>query len=260
MTGTSGPTAARYDEGFADNARSQGMRRVWEVVDPDLPAEVEPFSFVSADLLARVATELRLGTGQVLVDLACGRGGPGMHLARTIGASLIGIDFSRVAIEHARRRAADFGLADRARFVVGDLTATGLEDAVADAVVCIDAMHFASDIGAAAREASRVLRPGGRLVLTNWQPRTLHDDRLPQRIRGRDWAATLRDAGFGDVAVTSPQEWHELYTRVYETALALGDPGADTGLAEFQGEARQMLPTADLVDRVLVTATAPDSR
>jgi hypothetical protein len=54
-------------------------------------------------------------------------------------------------------------LAGRARFVVGELTDTGLPGASANAVVCIDAMHFAADLTAAVGEAS-----GSSLLVGGW--------------------------------------------------------------------------------------------
>jgi ubiquinone/menaquinone biosynthesis C-methylase UbiE len=231
------------------------MRRVWERVDPDLPAEVEPYSFVSAALLRHVARALALAPGETLVDLGCGRGGPGLWLTRLAGACLLGVDFSAVAVRQAGRRARLFGLDAAARFVVGDLAATGLADAVADAVVSVDALHFAADVPAAGREVLRVLRPGRRLVLTGWQPRTAEDPRLPGRLRV-DWAAALGSAGLADVAVEARPEWHELFTRVYEVALEL-DATGDEALAALQHEARRHLPLAGLVDRVVVTAARP---
>jgi ubiquinone/menaquinone biosynthesis C-methylase UbiE len=81
-----------------------------------------------------------------------------------------------------------------ARFIVGDLTSTSLPDAHADAAVSIDAFHFAADPAAAAAEARRILRPAGRLVLTNWQPKVPGDARLPARLR-IDWPRLLRGAG-----------------------------------------------------------------
>jgi ubiquinone/menaquinone biosynthesis C-methylase UbiE len=250
------PAAAGFDEGFRAMAASPGIRRVWEVVDPDLPPEVEPFSFVSVGLLGHVAHALALIPGQTLVDLGCGSGGPGLWLARSRGASLIGVDFSPVAIQQASDRAALFGWADRTRFAVGDLAATGLPDAIADAVVSVDALHFAADLPAAGREVLRILRPGLRLVLTGWQPRTPDDARLPSRLR-IDWAAALRSVGFADVQVEARAEWHRLFTRVYRVALDLGAPGEDGALAALQDEAHQRLPIAELVDRVMVTATRP---
>ena len=251
------PTPAGFDEGFTAIAASPGMRRVWELVDPDLPPEIEPFSFVSVDLLGHVAHALALSPGQTLVDLGCGRGGPGLWLAQSQGVSLIGVDFSAVAVQQASDRAALFGLADRARFVVGDLAATGLPAATADAVVSIDALHMAADLAVAGREVRRILRPGHRLVLTGWQPRTPEDAQLPSRMR-INWAAALGSVGFVEVQVESRPEWHELFTRVYRVALELGDPGDDAALARMQDEARQHLPLAELVDRVVVTATRPD--
>jgi SAM-dependent methyltransferase len=141
---------------------------------------------------------------------------------------------------------------------MGDLAATGLPDAIADAVVSVDALHFAADLAAAAREVARVLRPANRLVLTNWQPRTHDDSRLPSRMRV-DWVAALRSVGFADVQVESRPEWHDLFTRVYRIALDLGHPGDDVGLAALQDEARRHLPIAELIDRVVVTAIRPDS-
>jgi SAM-dependent methyltransferase len=140
---------------------------------------------------------------------------------------------------------------------VGDLAATGLPDAIADAVVSVDALHFAADLAVAAREVVRILRPGHRLVLTNWQPRTHDDARLPSRMR-IDWVAALRSVGFVGVQVESRPEWHDLFTRVYRIALDEGHPGEDVGLAALQDEARRHLPIAELVDRVVVTAIRPD--
>ena len=253
---TPAPTAADFDEVFSAAAASPGVRRVWELAAPDLPPQVEPFSFVSAGLLRQVAQALDLSPGQTLVDLGCGRGGPGLWLAREADVSLVGVDFSAVGVGQAAHRAALFGLADRARFVVGDLTRTGLPPVSADAVVSIDAFHFATDAAAAAGEVRRVLRPGRRLVLTNWQPKVPGDPRLPSRMH-TDWPQLLRGAGFADIKVEARPEWHDLWTRVYRVALDLGDPRGDALLADLQDEARQRLPVANLVHRVTVSATAP---
>jgi ubiquinone/menaquinone biosynthesis C-methylase UbiE len=253
----SAPAAADFDAAFSAAAASPGIRRVWELAEPDLPPQVEPFSFVSADLLRHVARALDLSPGQMLADLGCGRGGPGLWLARETGASLAGVDFSPIAVAQATLRAAAFRLAGRARFVVGDLAHTGLPEASADAAVSIDAFHFAADPAAAAAEARRILRGGRPLVLTNWQPKAPDDTRLPGRIR-INWPPLLRNAGFTAIEMQAQPEWHDLWTRIYQVALDLGDPGDDTLLADLQDEARHQLPIADLTHRVVITATAPD--
>jgi ubiquinone/menaquinone biosynthesis C-methylase UbiE len=254
--GRPAPTSADFDRAFTAVAASPGIRRVWDLALPGLPPQIEPFSFVTAGLLRYVARALDLSPGQTLVDLGCGRGGPGLWLAQEADVSLAGVDFSPVAVGHAAHRVALFGLAGRARFVVGDLARTGLPDASADAAVSVDAFHFAADPAAAAREALRVLQPGRRLVLTNWQPKVPGDPRLPGRS-SIDWPRVLHGAGFADVEMDVRPEWQEAYIRIHRVALDLGDPGDDTSLAELQDEARRYLPLADLRHRVAVTATAP---
>jgi ubiquinone/menaquinone biosynthesis C-methylase UbiE len=250
------PTAADFDQAFTAAAASPGIRRVWELAEPGLPPQIEPFSFVTVGLLRHVAQALDLSPGQTLADLGCGRGGPGLWLARETDASLVGVDFSPVAVGQATHRASLFGLAGRARFIAGDLTHTGLPQASADAAVSIDAFHFAADPAAAAREVRRVLRPGRRLALTNWQPKVPDDPRLRSRSR-IDWPQLLRSAGFTSIDMQARPEWHDAYTRVYRVALDLGDPGDDALLADLQDEARHRLPAADLINRVAITATTP---
>lgn len=248
------PTAAGFDATFSAVPASAGLRKVWQLAMPELPPEIEPFSFVSLGLLRHVAHTLNIAPGQTLVDLGCGRGGPGLWLARTANVSLVGVDFSPVAVEQATQRATLFGLVGRARFVIGDLTDTGLPGHSADAVVSIDAFQFATDPNAAAIQARQLLRPGARLVLTNWQPKHPGDRRLPPRAR-IDWPPLLHAAGFTDIDMAERPGWHALWTRLYQVALDLGDPGDDTLLADLQDEARRRLPLAGLRRRVVVTAT-----
>lgn len=249
------PAAADFDKSFSAGA-SPGIQRVWRLAAPDLPPQIEPFSFVSVGLLRHVAQALDLSPRQTLVDLGCGRGGPGLWLAQQADVSLVGVDFSPVGVGQATDRAALFGLADRARFVVGDLIHTGLPQASADAAVSIDAFHFAADPVAAAAEVRRILRPGRQLVLTNWQSKVPDDARLPGRLR-IEWPRVLRSAGFADIKVEARPEWHDLWTRVYRVALDLDAPGGDVPLADLQDEARRRLPMADFIRRVAITATAP---
>ena len=48
--GPAAPTAADFDRAFSAAAASPGVRRVWELAAAELPPQIEPFSFVSADL------------------------------------------------------------------------------------------------------------------------------------------------------------------------------------------------------------------
>jgi hypothetical protein len=88
-------TPAEFDQEFATVAGSSGLRRVWQAASPDLPLEIEPYSFVSVGLLGHVADALGLSPGTTLVDLGCGRDGPGLWLAQTLASA----GFAEVRVE-----------------------------------------------------------------------------------------------------------------------------------------------------------------
>ena len=161
---------------------------------------------VPSEAIPEFAAELRLKPDATLLDLACGRAGYGLMAARSSGARLAGVDVSAQALAQAREQAARLGVAD-ARFWVGGLTASGLPDASADAVLCTDAIQFPDDPPAAYRELRRVLRPGGRVALTCWEPVERDDERLPARLRRVDLAAGLAGAGFTGIEVRERPAW-----------------------------------------------------
>ncbi len=179
---------ATFDQAHGVTAQSE---LVWRLADQaygeDYPAEVRPWGMTTFWVLGRCVSGLRVGPGHLLVDLACGRGGPGLWLARATGASLIGVDWSPVGVEAARARASHFVPADRASFIVGDLAASGLPDASADAILCLDSIFFAADRIAALREVHRLLRPAGRYVFTAPEERT-----PTQPFHVPDWRALAR--------------------------------------------------------------------
>jgi ubiquinone/menaquinone biosynthesis C-methylase UbiE len=246
-----------FDDIFLAYERSSRLPTLMRLaLDETLPPEVQPYSFVTMPALHEITRELRLVVGDLLVDLACGRGGPGLWVAHRTGARLLGIDFSTVALAQARRRALASPVADRASFEVGDLAATGLPDASTDALMCIDSFQFAHDMAQAASEAWRILRPGGRFVLTCWEPREAGRCQLPDGLARLDFGATLSNAGFVDIRVEEREGWHRRQRVVLERVLA-SDPGDDGALAQLRGEAARMLPLMDLQRRVIVTAVHP---
>lgn len=250
-------TAHIYDDIFCAYERSPALRQLMRSgLDEDLPVEVEPYSFITLAALREIAAALRLTAGESLVDLACGRGGPGMWVARAAGVRLVGVDFSPVAVAQARTRVAAFHLAGSAEFRVGDLHATGLADAAADALMCVDSFQFAADPGRATSEICRVLRPGGRVVLTTWEARDADDPTLPKAFMSLDVGHRLRAAGLASVQVAERPEWQQREHVVFQRALAT-DPGDDPALQQLHDEAGRMLPHIPRVRRVIVTAIRP---
>jgi SAM-dependent methyltransferase len=246
-----------FDEAYEAVERSARVAAlVREALGGDLPPEVEPYSFVPLAGLRRIATALRLTPGDTVVDLACGRGGPGMWVTRETGARLVGVDYSPVALAQAQARASLFGLDGRVRFLHGHLHATGLPDASADAVMCVDAFQF-GDPSSTAREIARILRPKARVAVTSWRPVHVGDEALPERLRDLDVAGVLRAANLSILVNDAEPDWMEMQRRVFELALAAGDPGDDQALANLQREAERVLPSHERVERVFVVAERP---
>jgi SAM-dependent methyltransferase len=248
-------TSDYFDQWYADIAASDTRQRLFSE-HLGVPPEVGPSNTVPLNGLQQIAAALRLEPGAVLVDIACGRGGPGMWISRETGADLTGIDFSAEAIGQASARRSLFGLDSRATFAVGTFDATGLSAGLADAVVCIDAFQFSRDRSAAAQEVRRILRRGGRVVMTGWEPIDRSDEAMPERLRTLDLAASLQSAGFGSVRVEDKPEWLEAERVLWETARDT-DPGDDPAMQSTVAEAKRSLETFGRNRRVMVTALAP---
>ena len=161
--------AKAYDSFYAAWGRSPTLRRIWRdhVTGPDYPEEFAHISFLPLAHLRALADCLNLAADQLLVDLACGAGGPGLWVAKESGARLIGRDLSPVAAERATERAAALGMEDRAEFGQGSFEHTGIADQAADAVMTVDALQYAPDkMKAATRGGTnpsprRAVRVGG---------------------------------------------------------------------------------------------------
>jgi SAM-dependent methyltransferase len=220
-----------------------------------LPPHLLSTSVLPWEGIAEAVTALRLSGGATLVDLACGRGGYGLEIAGRTGAWLIGVDFSAEAVRQATEHARWWGAA-AAEFRVGDLASTGLADGAASGVLCVDAIQFAPEPQAAYQEIRRILAPGGRAVLTCWEPHEPGDERLPARLRHVDLAAGLTGAGFGEVEVRDRAPWRAREHAMWAEAAAL-DPGDDPALASFHDEALRAPVVIELTRRVMATATAP---
>lgn len=209
--GTVGVDVEDYDAAHAAVHESALMRRLWsEAMGDQYPTEVEPFSSCTWRLLGQLVAALRLPPGGRLADLGCGRGGPGLWLARALSARLVGIDFSPVAVELAAQRASDFVGPGRAKFYRAAFDRTGLSDASVDGAVSVDALPFASDRVAALREARRILAPGGRLALTV---------RVSPGGRG-DWPAMAKSVGLAVEDSLVNRDHDTLWRRLHASWLA----------------------------------------
>jgi SAM-dependent methyltransferase len=243
-----GYAGADFDRYFADAARSPALNEIFAThFDPAAPPSVRGFCFVTMAGLERVAELLVDPTDGPLLDVGCGRGGPGLWLAGRLGRPLRGVDISRVAIAQARAAAARRGA--QATFSEGSLDDTRLPDDAVSTTVCLDALHFAVDPAAAATELLRVTRPGGVLVLTTWQTSS-----GPPRLR-LDLAATLRDAGWSVELTEEHPDWLAAQLRLYVAAREA--PTGDPAVARLRTEGDAVSSAIRTSRRLLIRAVRP---
>lgn len=109
----------------------------------------------------RGLAELRLEEGKALLDVGCGSG-VFLRLAADRGADVHGLDASEDLIELARERVAHADLR------VGDMERMPFEDDAFEAVTGFNSFFFAADMVAALREARRVAKPAGSVLIQVW--------------------------------------------------------------------------------------------
>jgi arsenite methyltransferase len=144
------------------------------------------------ELTRRLARSLDLRTGQKVLDVASGPGATAFLLAAEFGVSVEGVDLGEQSVARANARAAEQGVEGRVRFTVGDAERLPLADGWVDAVVCECAFCTFPDKPTAARELARVLKPGGRLGITDV---ALDPARLDEELKSMaGWVACLADA------------------------------------------------------------------
>ncbi len=103
--------------------------------------------------------------GERLLDVATGTGHSALSAARQ-GADVVGIDYVPALIEIARKRAAAEQVP--AEFIEAAAENLPFPDSSFDVVVSAIGVMFAADHQRAADEIVRVVRPGGRIVVTSW--------------------------------------------------------------------------------------------
>lgn len=109
--------------------------------------------------------------GKAYVELGCGGGQGSVGTAELGAETVVGVDFSGEQLQHARRLRDLYGV--EAQFVKGDVTDLPLADDRFDVASSEAAYQMVEDLEASLREARRVLRDGGVLVLS--VPHPLHE-------------------------------------------------------------------------------------
>jgi ubiquinone/menaquinone biosynthesis C-methylase UbiE len=150
--------------------------------------------------LADIVTgKLEARPGQHVLDVGCGVGVPAVRLAQRTDAQVTGITVSGWQVGEATRRANSSGLRGQVRFEYGNAESLSYPAAEFDAVLAFDSLPHATDRGLWLREMARVLRPGGRFVITEFTEETPLTAGDVEVLKFGEMAKPLTSSGVLDV-------------------------------------------------------------
>jgi SAM-dependent methyltransferase len=125
-------------------------------------------SWLTVGELERFGSLLQLQPSARFLDVACGSGGPMLHLAQLADCEAVGVELHEEAVAAGKRAAMSAGFEERVTFVCADAgRRLPFEIESFDAVLCVDAINHLPDRRAALTDWARLLRPGGRLLFTD---------------------------------------------------------------------------------------------
>jgi ubiquinone/menaquinone biosynthesis C-methylase UbiE len=115
-----------------------------------------------------LAERASIGKGTLVVDFCAGLGGPARYLAYRYGADVTGIELTPARVKGAEDLTRRVGLQNSVRVIEGNVLQVPLPDASVDVVISQEALLHVPDKERALAEASRILKPGGRIAFTDW--------------------------------------------------------------------------------------------
>jgi arsenite methyltransferase len=221
-----------------------------------------------------------LRPGDVVLDLGAGAGFDALLAARAVGDTgrVIGVDMTEEMVAKARANAAKAELAN-AEFRLGTIEALPVEDASVDVVISNCVVNLSPDKPRVFAEAFRVLRPGGRLMISDLV--TLGE--LPATVRASlpayvgcvagvslkdDYVAMLGAAGFERIAIAGEKSAAAMLgvADLDAGGSAAACACADPTIASLVGELAASVPVADLLQAarlvmsVQIAASKPAER
>ncbi len=197
--------------------------------------------YTSADMTSRFL-ELGVGTGRIALPFILA------------GYDYTGVDLSTVMLDRLRSKLADGDASYRYELREADVTQLPFEDAAFNVVIAVHVLHLVSDWQQVIREAHRVLRPGGTLLIAH--DKTTDDAHrsidssvcTPRNVRAQ-WDEITRVLGGRPEQTRRARWWNDehMNTDLYAFLRSLGASVETVQLAEFQ---RAPLSAREMVERI----------
>ncbi|MHA2499893.1 MAG: methyltransferase domain-containing protein [Candidatus Hodarchaeales archaeon] len=228
------------------------------------------------ELTKELGRRLHLSPDDKVLDLASGLGTPAITLAEEFGSQIIGVDLSIKNVNQANTQAAKKGLSNVA-FEAGDAEKLTFSDESFDVVISECSFCLFPNKEAAAQEIFRVLKPNGRLGITD----VSLEKKLPREIQGMIFrVACIADAlslegyrkefakaGFVDIRGEDRKDTvykmiQEIKKKIFVAELAKGLKKIDLGDLDLQEAKKWLKRGKELVDDgygtyVMITASKP---
>ncbi|MBE3590349.1 MAG: class I SAM-dependent methyltransferase [Firmicutes bacterium] len=159
---------------------------------------------------AKVLEVLGVRPGETVLDLGAGPGYLTLPLAEAAGPDgwVWAADISEDALELLRQRAQEAGLAN-VRTLKAEETRIDLPDGAVDRALMVNVLHELSDARASLAEVRRVLKPGGALLVVDWERAPMEiGPPFEDRIAAADAERLLEAAGFATERLSWPHPAH----------------------------------------------------
>lgn len=158
------PTVDLYNSAYSNYLSPLYQRIRIETYGQDLGQT----SWVTTQESREVPEMLRLNAGSSVLEIGCGSGVYALHLAETVGCSIVGLDVNEPGIDNANQLAQASELAARAHFQCCDASKSlPFNDKTFDAVFSNDALCHIPGRAKVLCEIFRVLKPGGRMLFSD---------------------------------------------------------------------------------------------
>ena len=135
------------------------------------------------DLIEELLAWSNVTQAQHILDVGCGIGGSTLYLADKFQAEATGITLSPVQAARATARAKATGLGSQVDFLVADALEMPFRDQSFDLVWSLESGEHMPDKSQFLRECSRVLKPGGTLIVATWCHRPCQSPQSPLSLK-----------------------------------------------------------------------------